>query len=236
MTAVAYMKDREQPPKNIASRRDFSLSLMQICLGIAAEHYMILDVAHGRDGPAARILASNWVYDAIDMVGLENIALLAKATSATQLGDAPRPLDAPEQAKPVQALSRDLAAAMARHGHGEIYCLRLNAGARNGLALFTAAQAGRIRRDLVSAAQFRCSYLLSELAGSRTETAFTDPLSERERECLFWVAEGKTTDEVALILGVSHNTTNRYIAHAIRKLSASNRAKAVANAIRGGIL
>ena len=48
--------------------------------------------------------------------------------------------------------------------------------------------------------------------------AMQDPLSDRERECLFWVSEGKTTDEVALILGVSSNTVNSYVTHAIQKL------------------
>jgi DNA-binding CsgD family transcriptional regulator len=50
------------------------------------------------------------------------------------------------------------------------------------------------------------------------------------------VAEGKTTEEVALIVGVSTNTANRYVAQAIQKLSAANRSKAVATAIRRGIL
>ena len=66
--------------------------------------------------------------------------------------------------------------------------------------------------------------------------AAQDPLSDRERECLIWVSEGKTTDEVALILGVSGNTVNSYITHAIQKLSASNRAMAIATAIRSGII
>lgn len=236
MTAAAYIEERKHQPKSIVSRGDFCLSMMQICLGIAAEHYMILDIGRGQDGPAPRILASNWVYDAIDLVGLENIAPLARAPATTRLGETPRPLYPSAAAKPGQGLPRDMAAAMERFGHGELYCLRLHAGARRGLALFSAARPGRIRGDLVSAAQFRCSYVLSEMTGKITGAAFSDPLSQRERECLFWVAEGKTTEEVALILGVSHNTTNRYIAHAIRKLSASNRAKAVATAIRGGIL
>lgn len=63
-----------------------------------------------------------------------------------------------------------------------------------------------------------------------------DPLSERERECLRWVSEGKTTDEVAMILGVSSNTVNSYVTHAIQKLSASNRAMAMATAIRNGLI
>ena len=63
-----------------------------------------------------------------------------------------------------------------------------------------------------------------------------DPLSERERECLFWVSEGKTTDEVATILGVSPNTVNSYVTNAIQKLSAANRPAAIATAIRSGII
>jgi DNA-binding CsgD family transcriptional regulator len=63
-----------------------------------------------------------------------------------------------------------------------------------------------------------------------------DPLSERERECMRWVSEGKTTDEVAMILGVSSNTVNSYVGHAMQKLSASNRAMAMATAIRNGLI
>ena len=62
--------------------------------------------------------------------------------------------------------------------------------------------------------------------------AAADALSERERECLFWVSEGKTTGEVAVILGVTSNTVNSYLANAIQKFGASNRAMAIATAIR----
>ncbi|MGO7594444.1 LuxR C-terminal-related transcriptional regulator, partial [Rhizobium leguminosarum] len=31
-----------------------------------------------------------------------------------------------------------------------------------------------------------------------------EPLAEQE--CLFWIAEGKTSDEIAMILGISRNT------------------------------
>ena len=44
------------------------------------------------------------------------------------------------------------------------------------------------------------------------------------------------TDEVAVILGVSSNTVNSYITHAIQKFAASNRAMAIATAIRSGII
>ena len=82
----------------------------------------------------------------------------------------------------------------------------------------------------------RCCYALSQIPEMLRQAAAQDPLSDRERECLAWVSEGKTTDEVALILGVSANTVNSYVTHAIQKLSASNRAMAIATAIRNGII
>lgn len=42
-------------------------------------------------------------------------------------------------------------------------------------------------------------------------------LTERELECLFWIAEGKTSDEIAMILGISRNTINNYITSVMRK-------------------
>lgn len=82
----------------------------------------------------------------------------------------------------------------------------------------------------------RCCYALSQIPGLLRAAVAQDALSDRERECLVWVSEGKTTDEVAVILGVSGNTVNSYITNAIQKLSASNRAMAIATAIRSGII
>ncbi|MGD9536415.1 MAG: autoinducer binding domain-containing protein [Alphaproteobacteria bacterium] len=56
------------------------------------------------------------------------------------------------------------------------------------------------------------------------------PLSMRERECLRWAAAGKTTEEVALILGLSHETVRVYFKRAMRKMGATTRAQAVARA------
>jgi DNA-binding CsgD family transcriptional regulator len=207
---------------------------MQICLGIAAEHYMILDAASGPDAGKVRILASNWVYDAIEMVGLDALGRMARM--AIPLGGEPHPLEVARNTSKNSRICGDPESELARFGHNEIYALRLRAGLSGCCALFSASHPGLIRRPLVSAAQFRSAYLLSEMTGHDSGHSEADPLSERERECLFWVAEGKTTDEAALIVGVSANTANRYIAQAIRKLSAANRAKAVATAIRRGIL
>jgi DNA-binding CsgD family transcriptional regulator len=62
------------------------------------------------------------------------------------------------------------------------------------------------------------------------------PLSCRERECLGWVAAGKTTDELAAILGLSPETVRVYMKRAMRKLGANTRSQAVARAYREGLL
>ncbi len=57
-------------------------------------------------------------------------------------------------------------------------------------------------------------------------------LSEREKDCLRWVAEGKSSWEIGKILNVSENTVNFHMKNASRKLGAANRMHAVVKAIR----
>ncbi|RXH38244.1 helix-turn-helix transcriptional regulator [Bradyrhizobium zhanjiangense] len=57
-------------------------------------------------------------------------------------------------------------------------------------------------------------------------------LSQREISCMRWVAEGKSSWEVGMILGISLNTVNFHIKNAMRKLGATSRIQAIAMAIR----
>ncbi|WP_084801136.1 autoinducer binding domain-containing protein [Bradyrhizobium sp. Tv2a-2] len=57
-------------------------------------------------------------------------------------------------------------------------------------------------------------------------------LSEREKECLRWGAEGKSSWEIGMILKVSENTVNFHVKNAIQTLDASNRTHAIVKAIR----
>lgn len=57
-------------------------------------------------------------------------------------------------------------------------------------------------------------------------------LTIRERQCLTWTSAGKTSAEIAGILGLSEHTINQYITSSGQKLGAVNRTQAVAKAIR----
>ncbi|MBF0346636.1 MAG: LuxR family transcriptional regulator [Magnetococcales bacterium] len=56
-------------------------------------------------------------------------------------------------------------------------------------------------------------------------------LTQREKECLRWAADGKTSWETGLILKISERTVIFHITNAQRKLMASNKIQAVARAI-----
>lgn len=62
------------------------------------------------------------------------------------------------------------------------------------------------------------------------------PLTERERECLVWTSVGKTSVEIAQILGLSEHTVNHYLNNAARKFDAVNRTQAVAHGLRYGFI
>lgn len=59
-------------------------------------------------------------------------------------------------------------------------------------------------------------------------------LTARERECLQWVARGKTDFEIGIILGISARTARFHIENSKRKLGVASRVQAVTLAMRSG--
>lgn len=59
-------------------------------------------------------------------------------------------------------------------------------------------------------------------------------LTAREIEVLQWTAEGKTSAEIAVIMGLSEHTVNHYATLATQKLGCANRTQAVVYAMRLG--
>ncbi len=73
-----------------------------------------------------------------------------------------------------------------------------------------------------------CGTRLAEFARG---AARCDALSLRERECLIWVASGKTDWDIAEILNISQQTVHKHVSNALKKLNAQTRAQAVAVAL-----
>lgn len=61
-------------------------------------------------------------------------------------------------------------------------------------------------------------------------------LSQREIECLSWIAQGKTDFEISIILGCSHAGVRYHITRACERLGAVNRAQSVFRASQLGYI
>jgi DNA-binding NarL/FixJ family response regulator len=70
---------------------------------------------------------------------------------------------------------------------------------------------------------------------SKTEMPY-DPLTDRERQVLQLIAEGKTTKEIAVILGVSVKTAESHRSSLMGKLDIHSTAEVVRYAIRRGLV
>jgi DNA-binding CsgD family transcriptional regulator len=57
-------------------------------------------------------------------------------------------------------------------------------------------------------------------------------LTLREREVLWWAAQGKSALDIGAILDITKRTVDEHIQNAARRLGASNRTQAVAIALR----
>jgi two-component system response regulator NreC len=98
--------------------------------------------------------------------------------------------------------------------------------------------------DLVRALQEVCRgaiYLSPGVSAAlvdayRTKKDVRDPLTSREREVLQLVAEGKTTKEIASLLGVSVKTAESHRSHVMQKLDIHETASLVRYAIRRGLI
>lgn len=200
------------------------------CGEAGAASYLVVDMVPAADRLSPRIVASNFTYDAIQAVGLDALLLLAESAVGTALGDTPRGWHPSALAILLECPGLS---ALAMLGREEVFVLRLRTAGRRCIAICAGRLGGAIDTSALTRLQVRACYALSCMDAPATAD---DPLSERERECLAWVSQGKTTDEVALILEVSSNTVNSYVAHAIHKLGATNRAMAIATAIQRGII
>ena len=61
-------------------------------------------------------------------------------------------------------------------------------------------------------------------------------LTKREKECLLWAADGKTSWEIANIIMVSESTVVHYLQSAMKKMHADNRQHAIARAVARGLI
>jgi DNA-binding CsgD family transcriptional regulator len=134
-----------------------------------------------------------------------------------------------------QKKSREMMEEAARFGLKHGIAVPIHAGHAN-LALLSLSRDRPLEHDVHQRMLLAQAVLPYIYEASRrlflSSEARLPAITQRERECLRWVADGKTTWEISRILCISENTVLYHIKNAQEKLGACNRTHAVAKALR----
>lgn len=182
-----------------------------------------------------RLVISNWPAELVrkyDSLGLFHVSRLAAEVARTKRpvhGDnsflAPKDW---EDEKGQEAIALADAHGLAR---STAFLLHTTAG-EPFVCLFSGSRDPMERGELAEF-YFGCVQLFECLEKTFSAGVVTgEKLSSREIECLRWAAAGKSSDEIAIILGISVYTVSSYFKSATRKLQAVNRMQAIACAMR----
>ena len=199
-------------------------------------HFMVSRFpANDQQRFAERLLVSNWPadlvrkYDGMGVFHLSRLAIEAGMTKLPIQGDSS--LLAPSDWESGQAGSAITLAES--HGLATTTAFLLHSTTGDPyLMVFSGARTPLARPEL-SELHFAALQLFECLEKTFVAaTARREKLSTREVECLRWAAAGKSSDEIAIILGISVYTVSSYFKSATRKLQAVNRMQAIAIALR----
>ncbi|TMP30892.1 helix-turn-helix transcriptional regulator [Pseudoalteromonas rubra] len=76
-------------------------------------------------------------------------------------------------------------------------------------------------------------YLLNAALRCRTVRL---SITKRERDCLLWASEGKTSWEISQILGITERTVNFHLTNCIEKTQSANRQQAIVKCIINNLI
>ncbi|TCV76054.1 DNA-binding CsgD family transcriptional regulator [Neorhizobium sp. S3-V5DH] len=193
---------------------------------VGASHFLLARYDLIQEQGLDFIVTSNWPFDLVRRLGSELASGYARSTELEKCLSLLTPSFSllPDDVMPPDDISRQ-------------YCSLTFCVGRTRFSLMLLFLEGIILsqerlKEVGLLAAYGASF--AENADARTERDFE--LTERELECLFWIAEGKTSDEIAVILGISRNTINNYITSVMRKTATKTRSEAIAYAVRNNLV
>jgi DNA-binding NarL/FixJ family response regulator len=149
-------------------------------------------------------------------------------------------LNGVDAGREIQRAQKDTAVVLlTMHAEGHLMAAALRAGIR---AYVLKSQPTEDLVLAIRAVMRRQMYLSPELsqfavdACLNGESAPASPLARRERQVLQLVAEGKTSKEIGMVLGVGTKTAESYRARVMKKLDIHDTAGLVRYAIREGMV
>jgi DNA-binding CsgD family transcriptional regulator len=121
----------------------------------------------------------------------------------------------------------------ARKGHGYSHGLTNLSAREKGLISFTGLPRAERTETVLSLA---VPFLQEAVKRVRKPASRVSCLTDREREVLRWIAAGKSSWDVSVILKISERTVKFHTENIMTKLDAANRTHAVAIAMRARII
>lgn len=215
-------------PSTVVQTEYEVLHLMRQCAAqFGFNHFMIARMPFGEQQRfSERLVLSSWPAELVrqyDASGLFHSSALVERLRQTKLpvfGDASLLLGEEDPAMAQPGMARIFAITL-HTTYGEPFIAMLFGG----------------RSEPVRAETAELCFVLLQLFETLERTfdagiSVRDRLSAREIECLRWAAAGKSSDEIATILGISVYTVSSYFKTAAKKLDSVNRMQAIARAMR----
>lgn len=202
--------------------RDLTGGLERICAYAGARHYLVARCEIPADDHFQHVVSATWPFDLVRTLGAE---ILQEQSRLAELDRAMTTLQPVMLACP-ETISLPI-------GISRTYCAIPFIAGLSRMALFLLFPEGLVlSQERLQDAALLCAYHAGELCKARGGPERTLDLTEREIECLAWIAEGKTSDEISMIIGISRNTVNNYITSIMRKTATKTRSEAIAMAVR----
>lgn len=212
------------------------LQLLRRCADhFGYSHFLVARFPEGdRRRFSERLVVSNWPADLVrsyDEFGVFHHSRLVADVAQTK-----RPVHggarllAPKE--PMEAANA-VAGLAERHGLSASTAFLLHATSGEPFIVVFSGSGRPAGEDSLAALYFASVQLFECLEQTFVQRPVSkEKLSGREIECLRWAAAGKSSDEIAIILGISAYTVSSYFKSAAKKLGAVNRMQAIALAMR----
>ena len=193
---------------------------------VGASHYLLARADLVQEAGLDFVVSSDWPFDLVTNLAHTFVGGFARATEVEKCM---------QLFQPHFALLPDTADAP--DGASRQYCsLMFNIGRSRLVLMFLFDDGFILSQERLRDVGLLTAYFASFLNCGASKADRDFELTDRELECLFWIAEGKTSDEIAMILGISRNTINNYITSVMRKTATKTRSEAIAFAVRNNLV
>ncbi|TPW26184.1 transcriptional regulator VisN [Pararhizobium mangrovi] len=201
--------------------RDTSSGMDRICAYAGAAGFLLARCDGSPDDGLSNVVASDWPFDLVRRLGLALLAAQARKSELDRCLAILQPV--------VEHCGEEF---VLPSGIDRRLCVvPFNAGTMRMVVAFLLPEGATPSRERLGDAALLAAYFVEPGAGVHEPDHHPD-LTEREIECLAWIAQGKTSEEIAMIIGISRNTVNNYITGIMRKTATRTRSEAIALATR----